>query len=142
MDSFHVTLHARPREAIVGPRVVLRGVERSTLAVDQARLNATTFNCTFEQAIAALAALARMYCEPDGSFVWVSPQGASPWQIEGNLFDRAGRLLFVDLKGNCPGDQFDLLLPAFGWPATPVVFLLAHEAVFLDEAQFRQYASM
>jgi hypothetical protein len=56
------------------------------------------------------------------------------------LFDRNGRLLFVDLKGSCPADQFDRLLSAFGWPETPVMFQLTREAVFLDEVEFRGFA--
>ena len=68
------------------------------------------------------------------------PEMVLNWQIDGNLFDRAGRLLFVDLKGSCPDDQLDRLLSAFGWPATPVMFQLVREAVFLDNAEFRRVA--
>jgi hypothetical protein len=82
-----------------------------------------------------------MFFEPDGSFVWTSPSNEPAWQVDGNLFDRNGRVLFVDLKGSCPGDQFDRLLSALGWPATPLVFQLVREAVFLDEAEFRRYAA-
>ncbi len=63
------------------------------------------------------------------------------WQVEGNLFDRAGRLLFADLKGACPDEQLDQLLAALGWPATPLMFQLVREAVFLAEPEFRRYAA-
>ena len=96
--------------------------------------------CSFEEAADRLKQLARMYCEPDGSFVWASPQGQPPWQVDGNLYDRAGSLLFVDLKGTCPAEEFDRLLAALGWPASKLMFQLVREAVFLDETEFRRHA--
>ena len=140
MLSFHISIHARPPDIVKGNDVKLdRGVSHS-LAVPQAAL-ATPFQISFEEAGAALAKLDRMFFEPDGSFVWTSPHGETTWQADGNLFDRNGRLLFVDLKGSCPSEQFDQLLSALGWPATPIVFQLVREAVFLDEAEFRRYAA-
>jgi hypothetical protein len=102
---------------------------------------ATRFQVSFEEAGARLEQLERLFFEPDGSFVWASPRSEEAWQIDGNLFDRDGRLLFVDLKGNCPQQKFDQLLSAFGWPDTPVMFQLAREAVFLDEVEFRKFAA-
>ena len=61
--------------------------------------------------------------------------------MEGNLFDRNGRLLFADLKGSCPDEKLDRLLSAFGWPGTAVMFQLVREAVFLSEPEFRRYAA-
>ena len=95
---------------------------------------------SFEAARTMLSQLPRMFCEADGSFVWVSPQGAPAWQVDGNLYDRNERLLFVDLKGTCPADEFDRLLTALGWPETRLMFQLTREALFLDEAEFRRYA--
>ena len=110
------------------------------LKVSSETLATAPFDCTFEEANDRLAALERMFCEPDGSFVWTSSQGEPPWQVDGNLYDRDERLLFVDLKGTCPREQFDRLLTALGWPATRLVFQLTREAVFLDEAEFRRLA--
>lgn len=97
------------------------------------------FNRTFEEVSDALAALPRMYVEPDGSFVWVAANEPA-WQIDGVLYDGAGRLWYVELKGCCPQDEFDHLLSTLGWPQTPVEFQLVHEAVLLPEADFRGYA--
>ena len=102
MYSFRVTLHARPAHCVEGGTVALAGQTVRTLAVRPDELAATTFDCSFETAIERLSRLERMYCEPDGSFVWTSSHGELAWQVDGNLFDRAGRLLFVDLKGCCP----------------------------------------
>lgn len=138
--SFHVSLHARPPEAAPGPVVELRQLKLRTLDVPRTAL-AFPFELSFETAETALAQLPRMYCEPDGSFVWVSSTAEPSWQLDGNLYDRQERLLFVDLKGNCPADVLDQLLTALGWPATPVMFQLVREAVFLDEDEFRRYAT-
>ena len=138
MLSFHISIHARSAEVTEGKDVKLDRGEFRSLAVPQVAL-ATPFQTSFEEAGAALAKLDRMFFEPDGSFVWTS-SAQSTWQVDGNLFDRNGRLLFVDLKGSCPSEQFDRLLSALGWPATPMMFQLVREAVFLDEAEFRRYA--
>lgn len=137
MYRFHVTIHARPAESTTGALVELAGQTVQTLNVDPAALRVPCA-CSFEEAAEALSQLPRMYCEPDGSFVWVSPGNESGWQVDGNLYDRDGRLLFVDLKGTCPPDSFDQLLKALGWPATPLLFQLVREAVFVDEAEFRR----
>ena len=135
---FHVTIHARPTDATHGATVALAGRDWLTLDVKQAAL-ATPFAITFEQAAATLARLPRMFIEPDGSFVWVSDAADMPWQVDGVLYDRDGRLLFTDLKGTCPPHRLDELLATLGGPETPLLFQLVREAVFLDEATFRSY---
>lgn len=146
MLAFQATLHARSPEITPGISLELRGLTLPTLIVPPTAL-AHPFAMTFEEAAASLESLERMFVEPDGSFVWVSSNTPSEaaterWQIDGNLFDRNGRLLMVDLKGTCAPVEFDRLLSAFGWPTTPVMFQLAREAVFLDEPNFRRYARM
>ncbi|HTQ38543.1 MAG TPA: hypothetical protein VMJ32_05920 [Pirellulales bacterium] len=141
MLSFHTAVHARSPEVAAGPEIRLRGTTFQTLTVNPSAL-ATAFPVSFEQAGAALEKLERLHFEPDGSFVWVSGRDELAWQIDGNLFDRSGRLLFVDLKGTCPSRQFDQLLAAFGWPTTAVMFQLLREAAFLDETEFRRYAEI
>jgi hypothetical protein len=160
MFTFHVTIHARPAEAAIGPTIEIGGRQLTTLAVPH-DARSQPFGIAFEEVVSRLNQLERMFSEPDGSFVWTSPAGSgrvSPrlaarlgetrprddeptWQLDGNLFDRNGRLLFVDLKGNCPAEEFDRLLSAVGWPQTPLVFQLVREAVFLDEAEFRRWAA-
>jgi hypothetical protein len=141
MLAFHVSVHARPAEAVLNTSPTLAdGQPMQTLAVSIEQL-ATPFAASFEQAGEALANLPRLFFEPDGSFVWVSARGEAAWQVDGNLFDRAGRLQFVDLKGSCPAEEFDRLLGAFGWPTTTVIFQLVRAAVFLEEAEFRRVAA-
>ena len=148
MLPFHISLHARSPLVAPGPSRDLRQGAFRTLAVPHEAL-ATPFGVSFEQAASALEQIERLFFEPDGSFVWTSAQiqngtiapslEAGTWQLEGNLFDRAGRLLFVDLKGACPNSEFDRLLSAFGWPDTPIMVQLACDALFLDEQEFRRY---
>lgn len=94
----------------------------------------------FDEALARLSELERMFAEPDGSFVWTSSREGLAWQVDGNLFDKDGRVLLVDVKGTCPPADFDRLLRCFGWPAEPVMMHLVRPAVFLDEAVFRRHA--
>lgn len=140
MYSFHCSIHALPAGVKAGPPIELFGGTYSTLAITREQLESSAFSVSFEEARSALALLERMYTEPDGSWVWTSCDADAPWQVDGNLFDRGGRLLFVDAKGNCPADEFDEILRAFGWPATPLMFQLVRQAVFLDEAEFRRFA--
>lgn len=138
---FQITIHARPAETKVGAQADLGGEQYRTLHVPPAALGAA-FEISFEAASEALSALERMFLEPDGSFVWVSAAKDRPWQLDGVLYDRNERLLYVDLKGACTPGDFDRLLAALGWPGTPVMFQLAREALFLDEAEFRRYAGL
>ncbi len=140
MFSFFVTVHAQPAGAQSGPNVEIVGQILRTLRIEPEALSTTTMDRSFEAAIERLGLLPRMFCEPDGSFVWVSSHGEPAWQVDGNLYDRNDRLLFVDLKGTCPAEQFERLLSALGWPETKVMFQLTREALFLDEAEFRRYA--
>src|SRR5262245_38010588 len=97
---------------------------------------------TFDQALAALARLPRLFIEPDGSFVWAGETAdGAKWQVDGNLIDRGDVLAYVELKGMCPPDQFDVLLTCFGWPTATLAFQLPQRGVFLDEAEFRRQAT-
>lgn len=138
MHRFHVAIHAAPQAA---PAVETRHLDDrpiDVLVLQPGQLS-DPIPVSFEAALAALELLPRMFIEPDGSFVWVAQQGEPTWQVDGLLFDRAGQLVYVELKGCCPADRLDMLLATLGWPAVPLVFQLVREAVFLDEARFRTW---
>ncbi len=139
--SFCVTIHAMPSSVAPGPSVRISGETFRTLNIPPAMLASTMFACDFETALARLALRERMYCEPDGSFVWASPHGEPAWQVDGNLYDRQERLSYVEAAGSCPPPRFDQMLAALGWPQTSMVFQLQREAVVLEEGEFRQYAA-
>jgi len=97
---------------------------------------------TFEQSLATLARLPRMFVEPDGSFVWAGEAADNVnWQVDGNLIDQGERLAYVEIKGVCPQEQFDALLTALGWPQAQLAFQLPRRGIFLDEAAFRRLAA-
>jgi hypothetical protein len=138
---FQITLHARPPGELATEATLLDGRECQRLIVPHEQI-ATPFAVSFEEAYAAMEALPRMFIEPDGSFVWVSSQGESPrWQLDGALYDRSGRLLYVDLKGECPPEAWDKLLGCVGAPPQAVMAQLVRQAVFLGEDDFRRFAS-
>jgi hypothetical protein len=124
--TFHVNVFANPREA--------------------------SFAATWEDVSAALEQLPRMIFEPDGSFVVSGdiqragpssgppPPPADRWQVDGHLFDFAGRLHRYELHGHCPPAAFDDLLRCVGWPETPLVFETVRDGLTLDEAAFRNHA--
>ena len=140
--AFDITLHGRgpgvadapPHDSHVDAwgRWPMLVVPRDRLAVPMAS--------EFDEVIERLSRLDRMYAEPDGSFVWTSPREGLWWQVDGNAFDKDGRVLLADLKGSCPASDFDRLLVAFGWPQQDMMMQLVRPAVFLDEATFRRHA--
>ncbi|MGD9646764.1 MAG: hypothetical protein AB7U73_13705 [Pirellulales bacterium] len=137
---FDISLHVRSADAQAGETVSLAGRDVETLALPAAARGAA-FAVSFEEAAAALAPLPRMFVEPDGSFVWTGEDQAGRWQVDGNLYDRAGRLLYVELAGDCPAAEFDRLLAPLGWPGTAVMFQLKRQGVWLDETAFRAWAA-
>lgn len=138
--AFDATLHGLPVEPAAGPAHDDAWGTWPTLSVEHARI-VVPLRVGFDDAFARLALLERMFVEPDGSFVWTSPREGLSWQVDGNAFEKDGRVLMVDLKGSCPPEAFDRLLAAFGWPAEAVMFQLVKPAVFLDEATFRRHAA-
>lgn len=137
--AFDVSVHALA--AAAGPGGSHRDAwgEWKVLDVPREAL-ARPLTIGFDAALERLAALERMYVEPDGSFVWTSRREGLSWQVDGNAAERDGRVLLVDLRGSCPPAEFDRLLDALGWPAQTVMFQLVRPAVFLDEATFRRHA--
>lgn len=143
--AFEIALRARPDDAIGGPDFVDEWGAWPTLQIPKDSL-AAPMTIGFDDAFERLAAIERMFAEPDGSFVWAcSASPATPgeprWQVDGNAFDREGRVVLVDLKGRCPATEFDRLLAAFGWPGQPLAMELVRPAVVLDEETFRRHAA-
>lgn len=93
----------------------------------------------FEQAAERLAATERLHFEPDGSFVWSGIEGKSRWQLDGMVYDFAGRVQYLDLKGACPRWAWHRLLETFaGSPAAQVTVLRLPEQRRVSVAQFEK----
>lgn len=138
--AFDATLHRLPDEPEAGSPHTDAWGTWPTLVVEHAQL-VVPLRIGFDDAFSRLERLERMFAEPDGSFVWTSPREGLSWQVDGNAFERDGRVLLVDLKGSCPPEAFDRLLEAFGWPAEAVMLQLVKPAVFVDETTFRRHAA-
>jgi hypothetical protein len=138
MYRFHCSVHSLPAGVSDGQVVALPEGDVRSLSVRRDKL-AAAMSVSFEQAYDTLSRLPRMFIEPDGSFVWVSSAGEPKWQVDGNLYDRSGLLMFVDLKGFCPAGRFDDVIATFRG-ATPLMFQLVRHAVFVNEEEFRAYA--
>jgi hypothetical protein len=97
---------------------------------------------TFDDVLADLERLPRLFIEPDGSFVWRGKDAdGGEWQVDGNLIDRGDVLAYVELNGCCPGERLDELLRAVGWPGQALAFQLPRRGVVLEEAEFRRQAA-
>jgi hypothetical protein len=93
---------------------------------------------SFDDAVAALEALPQMCVEPDGSFVWTSPADAAHrWQIEGNLVDGGQTLYYCELKGACPAEAIEQLLPCLSG-GERLAFEVVERGVVLTEEEFRR----
>ncbi|MEX0792478.1 MAG: hypothetical protein WD045_05045 [Pirellulaceae bacterium] len=132
MRFLHLTLQVRPPGVAAGsPQSTTHGT-LETLA-PTASQRSEPLPVTFEQTEAALAALPRMFIEPDGSLVWVSADPAQPWQLDGMLLDRGGKMLSVELKGTAPLECWQQVFKTVGWPEVELMFQLTQEAVWIDE---------
>jgi hypothetical protein len=139
MNSFHVSLHARP--AGNWPREVVRldGRELTRLVVPPEHLT-RPLSVSFEVAAARLAALPRMFIEPDGSFVWVADESpANRCQVDGSLCDGRDSLQHIELKGSCTPAAWDQFLSALnGTSGTELLVQITRAAVFVEEREFRR----
>jgi hypothetical protein len=140
MYSIDIRLQARAKPQLARQRMTLNEAEYTILqlTLDQ---QATAMTVSFEMAVERLRQLPRMFIEPDGAFVWVSQNDEPTWQLEGCLYDRGNRMMYVDVAGTCPAEQFDQLLAAFGWPESGFVFQLRQHAVYMEEFEWRRYAA-
>lgn len=68
---------------------------------------------SFEEIAAGLTSFERLYFEWDGSFVWTGGDGSQRWQLDGMLYDGAGGMQYVDVKGLCPKPRWRELVDVF-----------------------------
>ncbi len=76
---------------------------------------ANPLSLSFEELSARLATWPKLQMELDGSFVWRGPDRETPdrsWQVDGMIYDRAGVIEYVELKGSCPAAAWQRLCAA------------------------------
>ncbi len=95
-------------------------------------LSSSHFDVSFEQAVASLYQLERMFVEMDGSFVWTGQNASQNWQLDGMLYDRQEWLHRVELNGSCPRSCWEKFLPAFGWPQQSIIVHLIELHCFVE----------
>lgn len=136
----HTTVHAWPNATLRQTPLVLWGVSLSALRVESSAVW-PSLSLRFEEAMDRLGQLSQLYIEPDGSFVWVSANGASGGQIDGQLNDSSSGLISVELKITGPAADLSGILGALGWPEERVLFQLVQQGVYLAEPELRQLLS-
>jgi hypothetical protein len=140
INTVRISLHVLTNRVSSGPLAQLRGSLLPTL-IAPADLARDSFVVSSESVFAELDRWPRCYVEPDGSFVWRSPEGEQPaWQWDGHLHDQNDKLLQIDLHGSGPQESFEQLLRLLDWPTTEVLVQLTEEGVFIDLASFYRYA--
>ena len=86
MRFFHVTIHAQPSQAASWEQIFVESCSVPVLRLAADELSAA-FAVTFDDVAKRLTELDRLFFEPDGSFVWVSNNGPTEWQLDGLLND-------------------------------------------------------
>jgi hypothetical protein len=72
----------------------------------------TELRSSFEELAEQLGGMRGLYFEMDGSFVWVDHGSVPPGQMDGMVYDRNGRLEYVEIKGVCNARQWIILCSA------------------------------
>ncbi len=135
MQPFHIVIRALPNRELPTQQITLAGRDVTALIVP-AELQATPLGVSFEQATDALELFPRMHVEPDGSFVWVSSSEEECWQVDGNLYDRDGSLIAIDLKGTCSQTSLAQLFDVFRAAGGELMIELVRDAVFVRKRDF------
>lgn len=137
---FDIRLYRRPTDALPGPEFTGSGDGIPTLSVPVDR-QAEPMAITFEESLDRLGSLPGCYAEPDGSIVWTASGPEGRWQVDGNLYDRGGKIVNARFAGQCPAEAFDRLLACFGWPEEPLMMELVRAGVFVGDDAFRRVAT-
>ena len=140
MKAFHIIVRGLPDASLQTGRLTMEDVDLQTLDVPST-LQSTPLPVTFERVADLLEAFPRLHFEPDGSFVWVSPNDAAvAWQLDGNLYDRGDWLNHVEIKGTCVVAELQRLLAVFSAGAK---LMIEHVplAVFVTEEELLKLVS-
>jgi hypothetical protein len=83
------------------------------------------WDMAFEEFERMVGGEAGMFFEPDGSWVWTGSEANRRWQLDGQLYDRQGQVIYLELKGRPSVAAWrrlkDWLVAAARAPREPVV---------------------
>ncbi|MCA9167505.1 MAG: hypothetical protein KDB23_07540 [Planctomycetales bacterium] len=135
--DWHITIHAHPGKEVPQSSTAVRQRELLRLELPSEWLT-LPMSLSFDTVLARLEQLPRLYIEPDGSFIWIGPQGPDQWKFDGQLHDSTGGLMTIELKVSGTDPELDAILGCLDWPEKAYVFQLVREGIYLDHAQVRQ----
>ncbi|MFO0944022.1 MAG: hypothetical protein U0930_25070 [Pirellulales bacterium] len=139
MIQFNIYLYALPDQPLKPQgQLATSGRTLQTWQVDN--IDRHMMPVSFEQVEQCMSNLPRMFFELDGSFVW---RGSSPdsadsstngstnnWQIDGMVYDVAGQVARIELKGHCPIEVFVQLLSCIQPADKLLAYSLDHGCFF------------
>lgn len=145
MKSSFFHLIAFPGDTMLkaSERKDVEGFQVNCLCLDSLPSRLDNFGLSFEEALARLNELDRMFVELDGAFVWMCMSPGRESQIDGLLNDLNDRVISIELKGSnylC----LDEIFKVFGWPTRRIVIQDVRRGLFFDEPDYRglhQYLS-
>lgn len=137
--EFDVVLRPCPGEPGRGPSFEDRWGRWPSI-LRPAEWSGATLSAGFDEALARLDAMGRAFVEPDGAFVAVGDGPGGRWQIDGNAWERAGRVHSVDVRGRCPLGDLERFLAVWREPGEPLAVELVREGVTVDEPTFLRHA--
>ena len=140
MNHWHVYLLAAQQTPETQGQFRFRGQMFSGFQPDTAPR--TSFSRSFEEFVADLEMLDRLFIELDGSFVWRGPtiDEQPQWQVDGNISDKQDRVFVVELKGHSQTGaenelkaSTEILMNHLNWP-TQSMYVEIAEAGFLPRS--------
>lgn len=103
---------------------------RARFAIYLYGLDRNPIESDFDRIAENLQCVPRLYFEMDGSFIWTGESESTNWQLDGMLYDAAGAIQYVDLKGWCPFNEWNSLLGILAdkvdWDTNWTVLRLPH----------------
>jgi len=138
LAHFDVVLHPRGGDAEPGPPFHDERGIWPTLRPGGPR--GITTGAGFDAALAALDAFPRASTEPDGAFLWVGEGAGGRWQVDGNAWEREGRILSVDVRGRCPLGELRRFLGLWRAEGERLLVEFVRAGVYVDEETFLRHA--
>ena len=139
IKDLHCILQAQPAEhertqVVMGERSI------EVLRVPP-HLQSIPLDVSFERVMEQLQQVPSCHSEPDGWFVWTGFYDEVFWSVRGQMTDNGQKMLFVELKGDCPASMVRSLSQMLGGGERPLMFQLPGQGVFLTQETFYQLHS-